>query len=143
MPPSPEVTSYQAPSPASLRSVPLSWVPPQNRGVRVGLVAMELNCEICSPLDASCGLFPRSTCLLLRSIQSTALSCPSPGVPGTRPPWWLLYQTPPSEPISVFCGLFGSKTTEWKSGCWSKPRFFQVAPPSSERKMPPDGGESV
>src|SRR5437762_9121574 len=79
---------------------------------------MELNCVICSPFDASSGwAFRSASGLPLRSIQSTAFSWVAPGVPGTRPPWWWLYQTPPSEPMRTFCALFRSEehTSELQS----------------------------
>jgi len=56
-----------------------------------------------------------------------------------RPPRLVLYQTPPSLPMMTFDVLIGSKARAWKSGCMSHPMFFQVWPPSSERKTPPDG----
>jgi len=55
-----------------------------------------------------------------------------------RPPRLLLDQTPPSLPMSTCAVFAGLKTTAWKSGCWSQPRFFHVWPPVSERKIPPD-----
>ena len=52
-----------------------------------------------------------------RFCQSFELS--GLAVPAVRPPRSGLYQTPPSEPISTWFVLVGSKASAWKSGCWS------------------------
>src|ERR1700674_1790581 len=132
-PPSPDDMSIHCDVPATCRRVPLSWVPPTRRMVRVGLVAIELNCVIARPFEVRLGLAFRS-CHVLALSGSDAFG---------RPPRVVLYHTPPSEPSRTLAELFGSNARAWKSGCWSQPRFFQVAPPSSDRKMPPDWGERL
>src|SRR5262249_54142391 len=121
--------------PLDLRSVPLSCVPPQKRSESAplgtwGAVAIELNCVIASPVRCVTAAVDGST-VPLRSCQSTAFN--GSVVPPGRPPRFVLYQTPPSEPTSTCFVFDGSYASAWKSGCWSQPRLTQVWPPSVER----------
>src|SRR3954451_8115754 len=135
-PPSPLAWSNHRVLASDLRSVPLSWVPPQYWPGMFGTVAIEENWLIARTVEwmsaAVLGLtWP------LRSCQSADDS----GEPAAfRPPPVCDSQTPPSLPMATCALSLGSNANAWKSGCKSRPRFFQVAPPSVDRKTPPDGG---
>ncbi len=90
-----------------MRTVPLSWVPPQKRAGICGTVAIEVNCAIARFVRYVTPALSGST-PPFRFTHVTALS-------GSdafgRPPRSSLYQTPPSEPIStceVSAGLIAS-----------------------------------
>src|SRR5216110_1840221 len=95
-PPSPPTTSNHESEPPDLRSVPLSCVPPQKRTGICGTVAIDVNCVIARferwVTPAVVGLT-----VPFRLIQVTPLS--GDATVGL-PPRSLLYQTPPSLPIS-------------------------------------------
>src|SRR3954471_24254188 len=97
-PPSPPAWSNQRVLARDLRSVPLSWVPPQYWPGTFGTVAIELNWVMARPVEwinpAVFGLtWP------LRSCQSAVDS----GEPGAlRPPPVCESHTPPSLPIAMW-----------------------------------------
>src|SRR5215470_12729471 len=131
-PSAPTRSNHEAEAP-DLRSVPLSWVPPQKRTGICGTVAIDVNCVIARFVRWVTAVVTGLT-VPLRLFQVTALR----GSAAVLPPRLSLYQTPPSLPIITCAGLVGLKANAWKSGCWSYPRLIQVWPPSSERKMPPE-----
>src|ERR1044072_809493 len=114
-PPSPPTTANHQIEPPDLRSVPLSCVPPQKRTGICGTVAIELNCVIARFDRVSTPAVVGLT-VPFKLIHVTALSgSATVGLP----PRSLLYQTPPSLPISTCAVLVGLKANAWKSGWWS------------------------
>ena len=99
-----------------------------------GTVAIDVNCAVDRLLRATTPAVWEFT-EPLRFTQSFELSGRS-GRRGRRRSG--LVHTPPSLPKATREGFAGSNASAWKSGCWSYPRFFQVWPPSVERKMPPE-----
>src|SRR3954454_15736119 len=112
-PPSPLAWSNQRLLASDLRSVPLSWVPPQYWPGTFGTVAIDENWLIARPVEWISAAVPGFTWPLRFSQEAAERG--SSGL--FRPPPVCDCQTPPSLPIATCDVSVGWKAKAWKSGC--------------------------